>query len=203
MVRILGIVLMISGSVHAKDFGVQGTTYPVAEDSLLEHLRQQLSKLSPEALRLKQLDVQKRVKQSVINPTAVQGIQKVTTFRTFTFDPSITLEKDIVDHHGNIIAAKGTRYNPLATIQLKDSIILFDETDPEQVKWAIKHGDHTKWILTQGRPFELMKQYDRAVYFDQGGAMCKHFNITAIPVLIRQKGHLLQIEEGIGDDHAN
>jgi conjugal transfer pilus assembly protein TraW len=203
MVRVLGLWVMVLSSVQGKDFGVQGTTYPVIEDSLLEHLQHQLAALPPEILQLKQLEVQDRVKQSVVNPTPVLGVHKATAVRTFTVDPSITLDKDILDHRGNLIAPKGSRYNPLTPMQLKDSLLIFDGTDSEQVNWAKKHGDHTKWILIKGRPFDVMKQHDRAVYFDQGGAICKHFKIMAVPAMVRQNGAVLEIDEGFGGGDAH
>lgn len=203
MARVLGIFLLLLGAIQAKDFGVQGTTYPVREESLLEHIKGQLASIPEATLRMKQLEVQERVKQSVVNPTPVLGVHKATAVRTFTFDPSITLDKDILDHRGNLIGAKGSRYNPLTTVQLKDSLLIFDGTDPEQVTWAEVQGAHTKWILIKGHPFDVMKQQDRDVYFDQGGAICKHFRIIAIPAIVRQKGHLLEIEEGLGGEDAH
>jgi conjugal transfer pilus assembly protein TraW len=203
MVRVLVLVGVLLSGVYAKDFGVQGTTYPVIEDSLLEHLQHQLSELPPKTLQLKQLEVQERVKQSVLSPTPVSGVHKATTYRRTTFDPSITLDKDILDHHGTLIAAKGSRYNPLTTMQLKDSLLIFDGRDPEQIKWAVGQGDHTKWILTSGRPMDLMKQHDRDVYFDQGGSICRHFKIIAIPAIVQQNSSMLEIEEGFGGEDAH
>lgn len=203
MVRVLGLVVVMLSNVQAKDFGVQGTTYPVIEDSLLEHLQHQLAALPLETLQLKQLEVQERVKQSVVNPTPVLGVHTASGFRKYAFDPSITLDTDIRDPQGHLIAPKGRTVNPLTTVQLKDSLLIFDGTDSEQVKWAEGQGDHTKWILIKGRPFDLMKQHDRAVYFDQGGAICKHFKIMAIPAIVRQNSQLLEIKEGFGGGNAH
>jgi len=205
MVRVLSLVVMLLSSVHGKDkdFGIQGTTYPVIEESLLEHLQHQLAALPPETLQLKQLEVQERVKQSVLNPPPVLGVHKASGFRTYVFDPTITLDKDILDHQGHIIAAKGSTVNPLTTVQLKSSLLIFDARDPDQIKWAVAKGAHTKWILTKGRPFDVMKKYDRVVYFDQGGTICRQFKIMAVPAIVRQKGHLLEIEEGLGGEDAH
>lgn len=203
MVRVLGLWVMVLSGVHGKDFGVQGTTYPVIEESLLEHLQHQLSALPPETLQLKQLEVQERFKQSVVNPNPVSGIHKTSGFRTYAVDPTITLDKDILDHQGHIIAARGSTVNPLTTVQLKSSLLIFDGTDPEQVTWAETQGDRTKWIIIKGRTFDLMKQHERAVYFDQGGAICRQFKIVAVPAVIRQNGHLLEIEEGFGGEDAH
>ncbi|MDP3334464.1 MAG: type-F conjugative transfer system protein TraW [Alphaproteobacteria bacterium] len=203
MVRVLGLVVLMLSNVDGKDFGVQGTTYPVIEESLLEHLQHQLAALPPETLQLKQLEVQDRVKQYVLTPKPVSGVHKATTVRTFTFDPSITLDKDILDHQGHIIAAKGSTVNPLTTVQLKASLLIFDGTDLEQIKWAVGQGVHTKWILTSGRPMDLIKQHDRDVYFDQGGAICKYFKISVVPSVVRQNGAVLEIEEGLGGYNAH
>lgn len=201
--RVLGLWVMVLSCVHGKDVGVQGTTYPVIEESLLEHIKGQLASMPEATLRMKQLEVQERVKQSVVNPTPVLGVHKATTYRRTTFDPSITLDIDILDHHGTLIAAKGSRYNPLTTMQLKASLLIFDGRDPEQIKWAVGQGDHTKWILTSGRPFDLMKQHDRDVYFDQGGSICRQFKIIAVPAVVRQNGAVLEIEEGLGGGDAH
>lgn len=203
MARVLGMFMLLLGVIQAKDFGVQGTTYPVIEESLLEHLQHQLSALPSETLQLKQLEVQERVRQSVLNPTAVQGLHKATIVRRTTFDPSITLDKDIQDHNGNRIAAKGSMVNPLANLQLKTSLLIFDGTDPDQVTWAEAQGAHTKWILIKGRPFDVMKQHHRAVFFDQGGTICRQFKIRVVPAIVRQKGHLLEIEEGVRGENAD
>jgi conjugal transfer pilus assembly protein TraW len=203
MARVLGIFLSLLGAIQAKDFGVQGTTYPVIEESLLEHLQHQLSALPHETLQLKQLEVQARVKKSVVNPTPVSGVHKATSFRRYSVDPTITLDKDILDHQGHIIAAKGSTVNPLTTVQLKSSLLIFDGTDPEQVTWAETQGDRTKWIIIKGRPFDLMKQHELAVYFDQGGAICRQFKIVAVPAIVRQNGQLLEVEEGFGGDDAH
>lgn len=203
MVRVLSLVVVMLSGVHAKDFGVQGTTYPVIEESLLEHLQHQLSALPPETLQLKQLEAQERVKQSVLSPIPVSGVHKATTYRRTTFDPSITLDIDILDHHGTLIAAKGSTVNPLTTVQLKSSLLIFDGRDPEQIKWAVGQGDHTKWILTSGRPMDLMKQHDRDVYFDQGGSICRQFKIIAVPAVVRQNGAVLEIIEGFGGVDAH
>ena len=203
MVRVLGIFLLLLGAIQAKDFGVQGTTYPVSEESLLEYIKRQLATIPEATLRMKQLEIQERVKQSVWNPTTVQGLHKARDFRRYTFDPTITLDKDILDHQGHIIAAKGSRYNPLETVQLKDTLLLFDGTDPEQINWAEGQGVHTKWILIKGRPFDVMKQHDRVVYFDQGGAICRQFKIVAVPAIVRQNGQLLEVEEGFGGGDAH
>lgn len=203
MVRVLGLVVMLLSNVHGKDFGIQGTTYPVSEESLLEHIKGQLATIPEATLRMKQLEVQERIKQSVMNPAPVSGVHKATGFRRYTYDPSITLDKDIVDHQGHIIAAKGSTVNPLTTVQLKSSLLIFDGTDLDQMKWAEAQGDHTKWILIKGRPFDLMKQHDRVVYLDQGGAICRQFKIMAVPVVVRQNGHLLEVEEGFGGEDAH
>lgn len=203
MVRVLTLVVVMLSNVHGKDFGVQGTTYPVSEESLLEHIKGQLATIPEATLRIKQLEVQERVKQSVLNPTAVQGKHKAITYRRTTIDPSITLDKDIRDHQGHIIATKGRTVNPLTTVQLKDSLLIFDGTDPDQIKWAEGQGDHTKWILIKGRPFHVMKQHGRVVYFDQGGAICRQFKIAAVPAVVRQNGLLLEIKEGFGGGDAH
>lgn len=207
MARILvvGVILTSVLNLEAKDFGVHGTTYPVIEASLLQHIKDQLSALPAATLQMKQLDVQGHVKASVMNPAPVSTVRRATGYRQFIYDPTITLEKDIVDPQGRRLAAKGSVYNPLHTLQLNDALLIFDGSDPEQIAWAIAQGASTKWILTKGRPFELMNRYQRPVYFDQGGAITQTFKVTSVPARIQQAGAVIQIKEGFKreEEHAH
>lgn len=197
-------VMMSLGALTAKDLGVRGTTYPVIEESLLTHITAQLSALPEERLHHQQLEIQARIKERAEAPRPVPGIQTATIPRTFTVDPSITLTQDIVDAQGRVIAAKGRRYNPLAHVTLKEQLLVLDGTDLDQVAWARRQGEATKWVLVKGRPFDLQQAEGRRVYFDQGGAMCRQFQIQYVPARIRQDGQVLRVDEGLeeGDPHA-
>lgn len=206
MARILVVGLILTGMMSrldAKDFGVQGTTYPVIEESLLQHIKDQLSALPEATVQMKQLEVQARVKASVLNPAPVSTLRRATGYRQFIYDPTITLEKDIVDHQGRRLAAKGSVYNPLHTLQLKEALLIFDGSDPDQIAWAISQGASTKWIITKGRPFELMNRHQRPVYFDQGGAITQKFKVTSVPARLQQEGSVIRVKEGFNREEAH
>jgi len=47
----------------------------------------------------------------------------------------------------------------------------------------------------RGAPLALMKARQRRFYFDQGGALVKHFGIRAVPAVVEQQGRVLRITE--------
>lgn len=196
-------LLMTIGTIQAEDFGVRGATYPVIEESLLEHIQKQLTALPEATLLMKQLEVQGRIKHTIQMPAPVDHIRTATRNRTYVYDPTISLDNDIKDHDGRIVAAKGTTSNPLDSLQIQSSLLIFDGTNPDQVAWAKKQGSDTKWILIKGHPFELMQREDRIVYFDQGGAICRQLKIRAVPAKVRQEGMILRIDEGFSNRSHN
>ena len=189
------LALFIMPLLCAKDFGTEGLTYEIAEESLLDHLYQRLSTVSEEDLLKKQLEIGSRVQATIQNPSSGLLVRKANVRRSFTIDPTITLHKDVQNHEGKIVVAKGTSYNPLRTVTLKDALLFLDGTDPKQLQWARAQGDATKWILVKGSPLEGMKTENRPIYFDQGGSISKHFKIDAYPAKIVQESTLIRVEE--------
>ena len=189
------LALFIMPLVCAKDFGTEGLTYEIAEESLLDHLYQRLSTVSEEDLLKKQLEIGSRVQSTIQNPSSGLVVRKAKERRSFTIDPTILVQKDVRNHEGKIVVAKGTSYNPLETVTLKDALLFLDGTDSKQVQWARAQGELTKWILVKGPPLEMMKTENRSVYFDQGGSIAKHFKIEAYPAKIVQESTLLRVEE--------
>jgi conjugal transfer pilus assembly protein TraW len=61
------------------------------------------------------------------------GLRTTETPRTFYFDPSFTLDRNIVDAQGAVLFAAGTRKNPLEVVSLSKHLLFFDARDPRQV----------------------------------------------------------------------
>lgn len=127
----------------------------------------------------------------------VQLISAAPAARSWRFDPTISVERDIADDKGRVIVAAGTRVNPLDTVLLRVPLVFLDGDDPEQLAWATRRYASTKakLILVRGAPLELMKARQRRFYFDQGGSLVKHFGIRAVPATVEQQGRLLIITE--------
>ncbi|WP_075261541.1 type-F conjugative transfer system protein TraW [Candidatus Odyssella acanthamoebae] len=197
---------LISG-LYAKDLGSFGTTFPIAEESLLEVIEKKLGHLSELGqLESHQQIVQDQMKHKALNPVAVKGISRATTSTTRFYDPSIKVPYDLKDHEGRIFQQAGTVINPLKTHALTKPLLFINGEDPEQVAWALSQhtrNPRAKLILVQGSPFKLAQENDFAVFFDQGGKLVKKLGITEVPTLVTQNDDKLQIDTLALEQEAN
>jgi conjugal transfer pilus assembly protein TraW len=138
-----------------------------------------------------------RAEARVLNPAPVAGLTPASESRSWTYDPAMTLSADIRDANGTLIAARGTRVNPLDLVTLPHTLLFVDGTSDEQIAWAEAQGDdaHVSIILVAGSPFAKMRALQRRVWFDQGGVLTARFGIAHTPALVRQQGKVLQVGE--------
>jgi type-F conjugative transfer system protein TraW len=182
--------------VQAKDLGIYGTTFAIAERSMLVMLQERLNQAQAEGkIAHLQQQMQDRVQYKVLHPTPVTGLHPTQTPRTTLYDPTITVQEDLKDHQGRLFHKAGTRINPLHYVSWGNPLLLIDGEDAEQLHWALGQPDHPKIVLTTGSPIELMRQTGARLYFDQGGLIVKKFHITQVPCRISQQGDKLLIEE--------
>ena len=182
----------------ARDHGVMGQTWPVIEPDLLATIDTRLKTLEANGgIARMQRELAQRTEHRVRNPLPVPGIGATRSARSWLFDPSIYLADDIRDAKGNLIAAAGTRVNPLSLVDLKIELVFVDGRDPGQLAWATKRwsASQAKIIFVAGSPFERMGEYQRRFFFDQGGKLTERFGIANVPAIVRQKGEALEISE--------
>ena len=121
MPTILGAALLLAaalpGAVSAKGLGVRGATWPVAEPDLLEQIEARLREMerSGELARLEQ-EARASASRKLEEPDPAPGIAPATRERSRLWDPAITVARDIRTPDGTLIAAAGTRVNPLEPI---------------------------------------------------------------------------------------
>lgn len=192
------IAALICAPAMARDYGQQGTVYPVIEADLLQAIRSRLGQLeaSGETARFNQ-DLKRRTIARVNRPEPVAGMGLVQKMRVWRFDPTIAVERDIVDDKKRVILAAGTRVNPLDTVPLRTPLLFLNGDNPTELAWAIaRFKPHAaKLILVRGAALELMRQKQRRFYFDQGGKLVAHFGIRATPATVEQDGRALRITE--------
>lgn len=190
--------LVIAAPAAARDYGQQGAVWPIAEPDLLQQIHARLSQLerTGETARLNE-QLKQRTIARINRPQPVAGLVQASIERTWRFDPTITVERDIPDNRGRVIVAAGTRVNPLDTVPLRAPLVFLDGDEPAQLAWALKRFGSTpaKLILVKGAPLELMKARQRRFYFDQGGTLVKRFGIRAVPASVEQQGRVLVITE--------
>lgn len=189
-------IFFFMADAPAKDLGVYGETFPIAEENLLTVIQKKLKTMEENgSLNKVQQELAQKASTKIRRPVPVKDLTKTQTLRRWFYDPSLTIEKDIKDHKGNLIAAKGTVINPLYIVSWGSPLLLFDGDDPEQVAWAETEDPLAKWVLVKGSPVELEEQRKRPVYFDQAGMLVNKFGIQQVPCRISQKDRKLLVEE--------
>lgn len=209
-IKFMAVSILFALPVQAKDFGVEGPVFEIKEPSLLDRILTKLNHLKEEGkLEELQKDMAEKVRERARNPHPVPGLKTTQDYRSWHYDPTLTVEKDIYDHKGTLVAKASMRVNPLDYVSFGDSLILIDGTQEDQVQWA--QSQKGLLVLTKGSPFELMeassspktqKESDtrklspmRRIYFDQQGRICQRFKVEAVPARISQDDKSLLIEE--------
>ena len=189
-----------SGAGHARDLGVRGATWPIAEPDLLETIQARLVEMerSGELARL-QRQARERARMKLEEPDPVPGTAPATEERSRLFDPSITVARDIRTPDGMLIAATGTRVNPLERTALTRDLLFVDGRREAEVAWALAReedsGRPAKIVLLAGRPLDLMRRHRRPFFFDTGGRLAARFGLSLTPALVAQDGRQLRITE--------
>ena len=206
---ILAAVLLFAaappGAVSAKDLGVRGATWPVAEPDLLEQIEARLLEMERSgALARLEEEARESARRRLEAPDPVPGIAPAREERSRLFDPAITVARDIRTADGVLIAAAGTRVNPLERIALARDLLFVDGRREAEIAWALSHetesGRPAKIVLLAGRPLELMRRHRRPFFFDQGGRLAARLRLSLTPVLVAQDGAQLRITEvPVGD----
>mgnify|MGYP001604686895 CR=1 FL=1 len=194
-------VLLLCGTgVLAIDLGALGPTYGIGEPHLLNFIEQRLrdKERTGELQRLIE-QAQTRGTDAVTRPQPIPGLRVTETARTFYFDPSFTLDRNIIDGQGHLLFAAGLRKNPLEVVSLSKHLLFFDARDRRQVARArdliTRYDGKVKPILTGGSYLDLMRAWRMPVYYDQQGTLTRRFGIQQVPAIVSQEGARLRIDE--------
>lgn len=191
--------LLVCLSGHAKNLGVWGATFPVAEQDIKEFIFSRLRTMQQNG-ELDKINASfiRNVKTHTLRPKPVEGITTTDRPQTFYYDPTYILQKTITDDRGNVIARAGTTINPLNTITLHGVLFFLDADDKKQINWAIEHTkkyDYVRHILVRGNIKEAGDALGERIYFDQAGLITKQLGIKHVPCIVRQSDTKLQIQE--------
>lgn len=197
------VLAAVAPPAFAKDLGVRGETWPIAEPDLLEQIETRLAvlELSGETARFEREAIA-RARAHVEAPPRVAGVVPATESRSWLFDPSIVIERDIATPDGTVIAAAGTRVNPLLARPLTRDVLFVDGARSVEVAWALAHPRPARIVLVGGRPLALSRAHGRSFFFDQGGALTARLGIATTPARAFQEGAALRIEETPVEDRA-
>ena len=185
---------------QATNLGTIGPTYPVAEKNLLDVIMARLrAKEASGELKRHEQEARDRAAYAVNNPRPVDGLRRAQVARTFYFDPTFTLQSNVVDSTGAVLFPAGTRKNPLEVVSLSKHLLFFDARDPGQVTRARelieRYQGKVKPILVGGSYLDLMRRWNKPVFYDQDGTLVRKFGIAAVPAIVSQEGQRLRIDE--------
>lgn len=183
---------------EARDYGQAAQAFPVIEPDLLATIEARLraAEASGELARTNEM-FKRRVEAKVRHPNPVAGITPARQLRSWDFDPSVAIERDIRDQKGNLIAAAGQKINPLDFVAIRQDLVFIDGDDAEQLAWATaRYTDlKAKIIFINGSPIEQMTAKKRRFYFDQEGKLTGKFGIEHTPAVVTQNGKVMRVSE--------
>ena len=180
----------------AKDLGVRGATWAIAEPDLLDAIEARLGEMERSgALARIEDEAKSRARASLEAPAPVPGIAPATVRRSRLFDPSIALDRDVRLPGGRLLARAGARVNPLERMALTRSLLFIDGRREVEVEWALARGDGARIVLVAGRPLALARRHGRPFFFDQGARLTDRFGLRATPALVEPAGTRLRITE--------
>ncbi len=190
------LVLIIAVSVQAKDLGIMGTTYPIAEKDALAEIEE----------RARQVDWEKAIKKDKMEtairnfkPGGIKQLPRAADSRVFHVDMTYTLEVDIKDKDGNVLYPKGFIINPLDYIHNPGTIfVVINGTDQSQVNWFKRSrymsDPNVTLMITDGSYYELSKRLKRPVFYALHGVV-ERFELQNVPSIIQQKGRFMEVNE--------
>jgi conjugal transfer pilus assembly protein TraW len=182
----------------AKDLGVAGATFPIVEQDLFSVISAKLHRMQASGEMDKvNRTLAARAAEKARRPNPVGGLGRTQDERSWFYDPSVVIDKDLADQKGNVFARSGQRVNPLALVSLRQQLIFIDGDNARDFEWALQQGSETqtKIILVKGAPIDLMKASERRIYFDQNGYLTQKFGIENVPAVVRQAGEKLLVRE--------
>jgi len=197
--RILAALLLaatLPGAVSAKDLGVRGATWAIAEPDLLAQIEARLVEMERSgALARLEGEARANARRRLEEPDPAPGIAPAREERSRLFDPAIAVAREIRTADGALVAAAGTRVNPLERVTLSRGLLFVDGRREAEIAWALSHDRPAKIVLLAGRPLELMRRHRRPFFFDQGGRLAARFGLRFTPSLVEQAGTRLRITE--------
>lgn len=191
----IGSLLVLATEVQAKDFGVQGHVFEIAEQDFLEVINARLKAVDWNQFNQK---IQNKTKDYVENPAPVSSITRAKEAKTYLYDPTYVLTQDIYDHTDKLIHSRGTKVNPLEFTSLKEALLFIDGDDETQINLALKQykekNEKLKIVLIKGSPLKIQRKEKVWIYFDQGGVLTRKLGIAEVPALVTQEGLKLKIQ---------
>ncbi|MBF2735047.1 MAG: type-F conjugative transfer system protein TraW [Betaproteobacteria bacterium AqS2] len=195
----LGAALGLLAAVHAGQS--LGPLHPIAEPDLREAIELAVRRAYADGSIAAELEAARaRAIAYADRPPPVAGLAAAAADSARLFDPSVVVEAPAVAPGGEVLAAAGTRVNPLAQARLGRPLLFLDADDPAQLRLAqrlLAAADATEAprpVLVGGSLKDFAAATGARPFFDQGGVLVRRLAIDEVPALVAQQGQLLSIK---------
>ena len=193
------ILLLLSAVSQARQLGVVGSVFPVAEISLLSLIESRIAQLSKEGgLERINQDFIQRASNHADRPFP-NHLKRISVTTSHFYNPEIRLSQTLTDHRGQILYPAGTRVNALDRMpNFKPCWIFFNGDDKSQVAFVrnkIRQCANPKIILTEGSVGDAEKTLNAVIYFDQDARIAKKIKLSHVPAVVRRDKSQLKVTE--------
>jgi conjugal transfer pilus assembly protein TraW len=191
------ICFAFSVTSSAKDLGVFGAVYDIAEKDALKEIEERAREVDINRI-IKRGDLAKKIENYAPEGLKELKLQPARKERTFLVDMTYTLDRDIADQKRNVVYPEGYAFNPLDYVTYPGIIVILDGKNPAQVAWfeRSEYGKDlkTKLLITEGSYTELSKSLKRPVFY-ASRTIVEAFQIKAVPSVVAQRGTLMEVRE--------
>lgn len=191
----------MSVTVSARNLGVVGATYPIAEKDALKEIKERAGQIDWES-SVNTGEMKKKIAH--FKPDGLKPLPSAEEDRIFSIDMSYTLQFDIPDGKGGILYPQGYTFNPLDYVVFPQTLVFLDGQDRNQINW-FKSSEYFKdagvtLLLTDGSYSELSQELNRPVFYTNA-LIIERLQLHAVPSVVKQKGGFMEVREiGIHED---
>jgi len=181
--------------------GIHGTTYPIAEESIIDTMKSRLATIDKDA-------IEKRIMDSYWGNYHFTSVLPVTENKKYLLDPSIHVKEDILTPDGDYIARKGQIINPLDIMPFTKTILVFNPNNKEEFllakKLSIQFFTEGKGLILLATELNTSRGWK---HIEEIQSVLKHnfyllnsevqdrFHISRSPTRISSQGNRFLIEE--------
>ncbi len=185
------IYLISVGLASAKEIGITGRTFPIAERDALEEIEE----------RVRAVDWQKyfqRINPEEYRPNNLVVLPRTKIQRKRLVDITYTLETDIVNDKGELLYPRGYKINPADYVPFSKTLVIINGEDQDQVKWfeqsELRKRIDVSLFLSAGDSMDLARRLRRPTYYATS-PLIGRFQIQMVPSIIKAKEKMIEIEE--------
>ncbi|MCK7553315.1 TrbC family F-type conjugative pilus assembly protein [Marinobacter goseongensis] len=115
------------------DLGTFGEVFEVVEVNLIDEMKRRAAALDGE-------EIMRNANNRFFDHQPRFTLPKAQKTASFTVDMSIRADEDVRGLDGELIVKKGTKFNPLRAIDLRQTILVFNPDMEGHVEWAASEG---------------------------------------------------------------